>query len=387
MDQSVQEASGAAVEAQAPERIVSVDVLRGFDMFWLVGGAGLFLAIFKLIGGPADELVKTQLGHVVWKGFRFYDLIFPLFVFVTGMSIVFSLGKLRTESPAAAYKRLLRRAILLYLFGLIYYGGMSPHLLGDVSPTIHDIRWLGVLQRIALCYLFAGILYLHLNLRGLIAVCVGILVGYWALLAFVPLPGHDSVSWETPKDTWPVYLDTLLLPGRKAEGIWDPEGILSTLPAICTCLLGVFAALLLRAPNRSNALKFFAFVALGLALAGLGWAWNPYCPVIKKIWTSSYVCVAGGYSFLLLAFFFLIVDVWKLRFWIKPFLWIGMNPITIYMGRNLLDFNALADRFVGGSLADAVGADVHYLLQMILSLAFSLLLLRFLYHRKIFLRV
>lgn len=369
----------APAAGKESERIVSVDVLRGFDMLWLIGGTGVALAAGMMCPEPVRGVILSQCKHVDWAGFHFYDLIFPLFVFVVGMSLVFSLGTLlEKEGRFAAYKRLLRRAALMYVLGLIYYGGMNH--------PIAEIRWLGVLQRLALCYLIAGILFCHLSPRTLMGVCVAALLGYWLLLCFVPLPGHTEISWKAA-ETWPCYIDALYLPGRKADGTWDPEGYLSTIPAVCTCLLGVFAALLLKYPQYTPARKGLLFLGIGAALVAAGWLWGLHFPVIKKIWTSSYVLVAGGYSFLLLGIFYWIVDVWRIRFWTAPLLWIGMNPITIYMARNLMDFNALAERFTGGSLAAAVGVDVAHLLQMIVSLAFSLLLLRFLYRKRIFLRL
>ncbi len=361
------------------ERILSVDVLRGFDMFWLIGGTGFALAIAKLLPEPFQSFFVGQMDHADWVGFTFYDLIFPLFVFVTGMSVVFSLGKLLQErGRAVAYRRILRRVVLLYLLGVLYYGAMN-HLWSE-------IRWLGVLQRIALCYGIAAILFCHLSTRALVAVCASILLGYWVLLACIPLPGHSSVSWAVGEN-WACYLDSLLLPGRKHDGTWDPEGLLSTLPAVCTCLLGVFASQIMLAKNLSSRHKLAAYLAGGALMVVAGFLWGLHFPVIKKVWTSSYVLVAGGYSFMLLGLFYLIVDLWKVRWWITPFIWIGSNALTIYLARNFVDFNAFAERFMGGSLKAAVSEDVAYLLQMTVSLGLSLLVVRFLYRNKIFLRV
>jgi predicted acyltransferase len=363
----------------ANERILSVDVLRGFDMFWLVGGTGLALAIVRLCGEPCRSLLLPQFDHAKWIGFTFYDLIFPLFVFIVGMSLVFSLGTLlRDKGRWAAYKRMIRRATLLYLLGLFYYGGLS-------YPW-SEIRWLGVLQRLALCYFFAGLLFCHLSTRGLVVACAAILLGYWALLGFVPVPGHDAIPWAQGEN-WATYIDAHFLPGRKHEGVWDANGILGTAPAVGTCLLGVLAARLLQNASTPDKHKVIYLVAGGAVMAALGWLWHIEFPVIKKIWTSSYVLVAGGYSCMLLGFFYLILDVWKIRWWTAPLVWIGANPLTIYLARNIADFNKLADRFVGGSLAASLRPDVAYLFQMLVSLALSLALVGFLYRKRIFLRV
>jgi len=172
----------------ATRRIASVDALRGFNIFWILGGDGAIWALDDMFSdkgpviGNAAEFLGAQLHHVAWEGFTFYDFIFPLFIFVTGVAIVFSLTRLvEREGLAQAHLRVLRRALLLYGLGLIYYGGISQHWV--------DIRYVGVLQRIGLCYLFASLLFLNLNLRGMIAAFVALLAGYWALMTFVPVPG------------------------------------------------------------------------------------------------------------------------------------------------------------------------------------------------------
>jgi predicted acyltransferase len=266
----------------------------------------------------------------------------------------------------------------MFLLGLVYYGGLE-------HPW-PDVRILGVLQRLALCYLFTALLYLHLKPRVLVGVCIAILLAYWALFSFVPVPGTGVTSFAESSN-WARYVDELLLPGHKHDGTWDNNGILSTLTSIATCLLGVFAALVINEPGLSQKKKVLLFVAGGLAMAACGWLWGLQFPVIKKIWTSSYVLVTGGYSFALLGAFFLVVDVWGYQKWAEPFIWIGANPLTIYMARNLMDFNGFAERFVGGSVALAVGPALAYFLKTAVSLLLSIVLVRFLYKKKIFLRV
>jgi predicted acyltransferase len=363
----------------AGERVMCVDVLRGFDMFWLVGGTGLALGILGLIGGRTEAILKPQLDHAEWIGFTFYDFIFPLFVFMVGMSVVFSVGKLvERQGLWAAYKRIFRRTLLMFALGIVYNGGLSE--------PISDVRWMGVLQRLALCYFFAAILYCHLRTRGIAAVCVGLLAGYWALMSFAPLPGHDKVSWEMGEN-WHSYVDILLLPGKKHEGLWDGNGLLGTFSAVCNALIGVLAAqylLLKTVPEQRKSLCLMGGGALLILLGGL-WAFQT--PVIKLIWTPSYVLVSGGLSLVFLGLFHQIIDVWKIRWWTAPFLWIGANALTIYLARNFVDFNKFSLRLVGGSIAEAVGPDGAYFLKVSVSLALSLLVVRFLYKKGIFLRV
>ena len=213
-------------------------------MFWIIGADGAAKALAEMLSGKgtilstAGNIIGGQFEHAEWEGLHFYDLIFPLFIFVTGVAIVFSLTRLvEQESKFTAHWRVLRRSLLLFALGLVYYG--------SVSESWPDIRLLGVLNRIALCYLFTSLLFLNLRLLGLIVVFVAILAGYWALMTFVPVSwiGMGSYAKDANLANW---IDAQYLPGRKWNGAWDPEGLLSTLPAIGTCLLGVFAGLLLK---------------------------------------------------------------------------------------------------------------------------------------------
>lgn len=362
-------------------RLLSVDVLRGFDMFWLIGGTGLAIAIVKLFGGGVQDMMLTQLEHAEWIGFTFYDLIFPLFEFVMGMSVVFSLQKLlKNEGKAVAYRRLIRRFILLYLLGFIYYGGFS-----NVWP---DIRILGVLQRLAITYLLTGIIFIHLELRGMVVVSTFILTGYWILFSFIPVPDTGVISL-TPDSNWAQYIDSIFLPGKKngPGGAWDIVGILGTIPATVSCLLGVFAAKVLRSQKMDDKQRLICLIGGGLALVVAGYLWGIQFPVIKKVWTSTYVLVSGGFSLMLMGIFYFLIDIRGYKKWTTLFVWIGVNPITIYMARNLIDFNGPAKKLVGGNIALLVGEQWAYLQATAVSLAFSLIILKFLYDRKIFIKV
>ena len=197
------------------------------SMRWSSGKGPIVSAIGHFLG--------TQFSHVPWEGIRFYDFIFPLFIFITGVSIVLALpGLVEREGISAAHLRVLRRALFLYGLGFIYYDGM-----GDEWA---DIRYLGVLQRIALCYLFASLMFMNFNLRGMMVAFVALLGGYWALMTFVPVPGLGAGSFG-PDANLANWIDAHFLPGRLWDKTRDPEGVLSTLPAIGSCLLGVFAGL------------------------------------------------------------------------------------------------------------------------------------------------
>jgi len=310
-------------------------------------------------------------------------------------------------------KRVLARGVLLFAIGIFYNGGFT-------NPW-PDMRLLGVLQRIALAYIATGLLFCLIKPRALAAVAVGLLVGYWALLTFVPI--RDIQLEEnalvarlgTPKPTLEQvraafeattarvtgryepgfnlsnHLDFEYLPGRKYNTYWDPEGYLSTLPAIATCLLGVFAGLLMRRIDLDDSRKLRALLIGGILFLALGWLWHLQFPVVKRIWTSSFVLVAGGYSLLLLAAFYYAIDVRKWRAWCQPFIWIGMNPITLYIVNNVISFRRLASRFAGGNINAwlnahiAAGAGEGF--AALVGLALIFVTARFLYRRQIFLRV
>lgn len=371
--------SAESAATPAFERIVSVDVLRGFDMLWLVGGAGVALGIGRVAGDPINAFIVRQFEHAKWEGFYFYDLIFPLFVFLAGMSIVFSMGrKVHERGRAVTLLGLVRRCAIMFALGILYSGGLS-------QPW-PEVRLMGVLQRIALSSLIAGILFCFLDWRGLAAAFALSLLAYWALLSFVPPPGHDAASWAEGEN-WACWFDARFLPGHKHYGTYDPEGILSTIPAACTCLLGVLAGLFLKTERFRPIQKAAGFFAAGVALAALGYLWGYQCPIIKKIWTPTYVFVAGGYSLMLLGIFYFVVDVAKIRWWTAPLIWIGVNPLTIYLARNFVEFNKLTERLAGGSISNALGEDSGYLLRMCVSLGLSLLFVWFLNRKRIYLRL
>ncbi|MCH1420630.1 MAG: DUF5009 domain-containing protein [Akkermansiaceae bacterium] len=365
-------------------RLMSLDAFRGFIMFWIVGGEALAHALAKLDGVQSEVLntVMIQLKHVSWEGFRFYDLIFPSIVFIVGASVAFSLGKLQASgSRRAAVRRVIWRGLLLWLVGIIYYGGISGGLEG--------VRLLGVLQRIGICYLVTGLLFIYLPVRGLVAAFLVLLGGYWALLSFVAVPGQEAVSFEEGRNIT-NWFDSKYLPFRKWSGTHDPEGILSTLPAIATCLLGVFAGLLLKNEGLTRGKKVLTLFGAGAIFVLVGNLWGGYHPVIKCLWTSSFVVLAGGWSLILLAFFYLSIDVVQVKGWAMPFVWIGMNPIAIYLLSTVLDFNHIAERVLGGPVADWANGILPGLGALVVAVGGMILILwlcRTLYKRKIFFRI
>jgi predicted acyltransferase len=370
-------------------RVMSVDALRGFNIFWIIGADGAVLALERMLRdkgpvlGSVGTFFGTQMTHADWEGFRFYDFIFPLFIFVTGVSIVLALPRfVEREGMAKAHLHVLRRALVLYVLGVIYYGG--------VGHQWSDVRLVGILQRIAICYLFASILFLNFEWRGLVAALLALLVGYWALMTFVPVPGVVAGSFE-PDANLANWLDLHYLPGRLWDETRDPEGLLSTLPAIGTCVLGVLSGLLLKDERLTPTQKSLWLVAAGVAMIAAGYLWSLQFPIIKAIWTSPLVLVAGGYSAILLAVTHQVIDVWGWKTWATPFVWIGANAIMLYFINGLVGFVPFAFRLVGGDVArwissvttPGTGAFIGH----VLGLVFAVALAGFLYRRKIFLRV
>ena len=370
-------------------RVVSIDALRGLNIFCVIGLDGVMWGLAEMSQGKGTVVSATgsfigdQFTHVDWEGLRFYDFIFPLFIFITGVSIVLSLPRLvAREGKTKAHLRVLRRSLLLYVMGVVAYAEIGQH--------VADVRLLGVLQRIALCYLFTSLMFLSFNLRGLIAALVFLLIGYWALMTFIPVPGIGTGSFA-PDANLANWLDYNYLPGRLWEVTRDPEGMLSTLPAIGTCLLGVFAGLFLSNIRLSKQQKTFWLIAFGGLQITVGYLWALPFPIIKAIWTSSYVLVTAGYSAILLGVMHQIVDVWGWQRWATAFIWIGANAIALYFLNEVVGFEPFVARFVGGDFASlldhAVTQGAGGVVTHVLGLAFAVALAGFLYRRKVFLHV
>lgn len=399
---------GTLVERAARgQRWQFLDALRGFDMFWIAGGGLVISTLNRVSENGLTHFLKRQLTHVEWDGFRFYDLIFPLFVFLAGVSLVLSLNKaVAREGKGGAFRRLAWRALLLFVVGIIYSGG--------VSRGWAEVRVLGVLQRIAVGYLGAAMIYLWVPRRGLKWVLAGILGGYFALLEVAPVRDirmQDGALKELavergttdPRALWegttgwvrgvyePGYnvvnhFDFRFLPGRLYDKYWDPEGILSMIPAVGTCLLGVLASLLLLREDVRAGGKSARLVLWGVTLVLGGYFWAVWMPVIKKIWTSSYVLVAGGWSLILLGVFHQMIEVWDWRRWCIPFIWVGTNSITIYFATQLLGFPRIAERLAGGPIRRGLGGAGEVLVSLVaIGLLFAFA--RFLHRRQVFLRL
>ena len=356
-----------------PHRLESLDALRGFDMVWIVGGAAIFETWAEHSNAPWLHALAQQFTHVEWNGFRFWDLVFPLFLFIAGVAMPFALTR-RLEQGASRGElaaKVVRRGLVLVLLGVVYNGLLSF----DFST----LRYASVLGRIGLGYLFAGLIVLRWGVRGQVVWAGAILLGYWAALMLVPVPGYGAGDL-TPGHTLTDWVDQELLPGRLHRGDRDPEGILSTVPAIATALLGALAGAWLRRTGPPSSRQSSRLAAAGLVALMIGGAWGVVFPINKNLWTSSFVLWAGGWSLLLLALFHQLVDVWGHRRLLFPFTVIGTNAITIYLLNRFVDFDAVSQLLLGGGrlAAPLVTAG---------ALVLQWLLLWWLYRRRIFLRV
>lgn len=375
---SVSPGSSAAGQSASP-RFVSVDVLRGFDMFWILGMEEVGVAIAKASNAPWAQFIGYHLDHAAWAGFHFLDLIFPLFVFISGMSAVFSSEKaVATLGRSGAAWKIVKRSVILYLLGVLIYGGLA-------KVAHPDARWMGVLQRLAICGLAGGLAYLYIPRKGRMILTVGLLLGYWALMTFAPVPGIGAGDFTEGRN-FANWIDANYLAGYKWDGDHDPEGLLSTLPAIASALLGIFAGEYLKHGKGTVWKKAGGLLLAGLVCVAAGWLWHLQFPVIKKLWTSSFVLVAAGYSLLLLSASVALVDGLGVRRGVKPFIWIGMNPITLYLSHAFLEYEKASTSLLGGPIANAFGA-WHEVVIASGVVGLSLLLAWFLYSRKIFLRI
>lgn len=356
-----------------PPRLRSLDALRGFDMFWIVCGEGIFHGIASVIKnnhGLTQSTVdwqievnsslsfterffigiSNQLHHTVWNGFTFYDLIFPLFIFIAGVSMPFSFGKQLERAGAEKaqvkkqiYRSLLKRTVLLLLLGMVVNGALQ-------LKGYENTRFASVLGRIALSCFFAAVIFLNTNIRSQVIWLTLLLLGYWAAMMWIPVPGFGAGAL-TPEGNLSAYIDRILLPGKLHRKVYDPEGLLSTIPAIGSAMLGIFAGQLLRRTEEyfTPLKKTIVLFSSAVVLIAAGWLWGLAFPINKNMWTSSFVLFAGGWSLLLLALFYYVIDVMQLQKWSMPLVWMGCNSILIYMAAHgVVNFESTSQFLFGG---------------------------------------
>ena len=322
-------------------RLDSLDALRGFDMFWIVGGGAMLTGLAKAVNVAPLNAVVPQLEHVRWEGLHFWDVIWPLFMFIVGVSLAFSLAR-RTAagaSHATIYWHAARRAIILFMLGMMAQGNLLAWDLSKLWPCY------SVLHGIAVGYLIATVVALEFPPKVQVLITAAFLLLYWALLMLVPVPGVGA-GVLTPTGNMATWVDQLILGHfHHGENTW----FVSYFGFASSVLLGVMAGHVLLS-SRTAAAKLRLLASAGAVCLAAGFACSLALPIIKLLWTSSFVLVSGGFSFLALALFYWMVDVRGWRRWVFPFRVIGMNPIVAYMATMLLDLRSIGNILVGGLL-------------------------------------
>lgn len=363
-----------------PGRLNSLDALRGFDMFWIIGGAQIFRGISTATGHPFWIAFAEQLDHPKWNGFHLYDLIFPLFLFLAGVATPYSIGREleKGKSREALLLRVVKRGLILVILGVVYNNGLGLRALSD-------IRYGSVLGRIGIAYMFANFIYLYSKERVQIIWVCSLLIGYWLLLKFTSAPGFAPGDL-TMEGNFASYMDRILLPGKLYLGIHDPEGLFSTIPAIATGLLGILAGSLLKNRPISPGRKAVYLMVTGVIFLAIAQLWNLDFPINKNLWTSSFVMQTGGLSFILLGLFYYFIDVLGYKKWTLFFRVIGMNSILIYISGSFIDWQYMTGGFFKW-LGQMVGNPYGIVVLAICTVFIKWLFLYFLYKKKIFLRV
>ncbi|WP_413668840.1 acyltransferase family protein [Mucilaginibacter sp. Mucisp86] len=364
----------------APTRLFSLDALRGFDMFWIMGGEEIFHGMAKATGSPFWGAIANQFTHPDWNGFHLYDLIFPLFLFMAGVSTPFSVGREleKGKTRQQLLLRVIKRAFILVLLGLVVNNGIK------IMP-IAEIRFPSVLGRIGIAYMFANIIYLYSKERWQMFWFCFFIVGYWLLLKFTSAPGFPMGDL-TMRGNFASYVDRSILPGRLYLGIHDPEGLFSTIPAISTGILGILTGLLLKKGGVTQMRKVTTMAVVGVIFMILAQIWNLDFPINKNLWTSSFVLHVGGLSLLLMALFYYIIDVKGYQKWAFYFRVIGMNSILIYISGHFIKWDYTTEGFFGW-IGQLVGDPYNIVVMAICYVMVKWLFLYYLYTKKTFLRV
>ncbi len=360
-------------------RLQSVDALRGFDMFWIMGAGDFITTMSGIQKTDFWTKLATQFDHPYWNGFTFWDLIFPLFMFLSGISSVFSIDNQlkKGSSRNQILARVIKRGVILILLGIFNNNGLN------ISP-LADIRFPSVLGKIGLSYIFANIIYLYAKEKAQIIWFWSLLIGYWCLLKFTSAPGFPMGDL-TEAGNFMSYFDRTFLPGKLSRGIHDTCGLLCTITGIATTLSGILTGNFLKKENLSPAGKAGRFAMAGVIAMAMALIWNFNFPINKNLWSSPFVLLTTGLSLLLFALFYFLIDVKGYNKWTFFFRVIGMNSIFIYISPKIIHYGYFSSGLFGWV------SDLFGIYQPAVSLLFVIitewLVLYFMYRKNIFIRV
>ena len=356
------------------DRLVSLDALRGADMFLLVGLGPIFRALPKLSDNGAFRFLADQCVHPQWHGFTLWDLIFPLFIFIVGVAMPFSLTKrLQRDGKWAVYRHVVARAAILSVLGLVFWG--TP---GGVHPTW---GYYSVLYRIAVSYLFAALIVLNFNPRGQVFWAFGLIAGYWIALCFVPVPGFGAGDFSQ-EGALSTFVSQWI--SENVAPRWMHVFSITLVPSVANALLGALAGQWLRS-GKSPGVKTLGLLLAGGALLAFSFVAAQSIPISKKLLSPSFTFLVCGLSSLLLGLFYWIIDVRGRRKWAFVFIVVGMNPITIYLASQYINFNKVAGVFVG-ELAGPLGTAYPVTLACAAALL-KWLFVYYLYKHRVFIKV
>lgn len=361
------------------KRLLSIDALRGFDMLLISGGAEFMVRLNGKTGLAWVDAFSNQMTHPPWNGFSFYDFIMPLFLFISGVSLSFSIGKSQRLGLAKTniYKKVFKRMVILICLGIIYKNAPVPFF----EPS--QIRYSSVLGRIGIATFFTTLLFVNFNWTQRLYWVGGILLAYFAALFLIPVPGYGAgdLSFEGNLVGW---FDRTFMPGILRQVTYDELGLLTQLPSICLAVLGAWAGEILQQSSKFD--KTLKLLLLGIGGVAIGLLWGLYFPVNKHLWTSSFILLTAGLSFLFLALFYWIIDVKGITRWAFFFKVIGMNSLLIYYAYRFIDFNYTSSLVFEGIYA--VTPEIwHEVFQAIGAVVLVWLFLYVMYRNKIFLKV
>lgn len=326
-------------------RLRSIDALRGFDMFWIMGIGSVIVHIAAIEETPFWTSLAAQFEHPYWNGFTLWDMIFPLFMFLSGLSSPYSIDKQLASgrSKKQILCKVVKRGLVLILLGIIY------NTKGIELRPFAEYRYASVLGKIGVSYVFANIIYLYAKPKARIIWYWALLIGYWLLLKFTSAPGYPPGNL-TEEGNFASYFDRIVLPGVLSRGIHDTVGLLCTITGVSTTLLGVITGSFLKKHSMTPIKKAGWFCIVGVGLILLGLLWNLDFPINKNLWSSSYTVLTGGISLLLFALFYYIIDIKGYYKWSFFFRVIGMNSIFIYISPIFINYSSIANaalRWVG----------------------------------------